>query len=190
MISQVEVQGRGLSWPESFRQAVAELDVTMCELAKLIGDDISAVSLRQWYCGRSRPRKNKSREALKAFFGWSDVELPPRNPNPCNCGLMPGDFPNHRDLSMMDLLHFCGSRREKYYGPAAKSENASGLIASHTSRIAIEESLHQQLKRASAAEGHPASRADVMAANLIDKYRGSLDKLANWLRHREQGACV
>lgn len=186
MIAADGVYGRGKPWPESFRQAVAELDVPMAELARRIGSGLGAGTMRQWYSGRSRPRKHKSRGALKAFFGWSDAELPPRNIRCCDGKLMPDDFPNQRDLSMMDLLYFCGSRRAGYRGPAANSGNGSEMIASHISRVAGEADLHRNLKRDIAARGHPATRADVMAANLIDRFRGRLDPLRNWLVRREQ----
>ena len=189
MIATVGVYGRGMPWPESFRQAVAQMDIPLYELARRIGWGLRADTMRLWYTERSKPRRHKSREALKAFFGWGDDELPPRTLRGCAKRLVPGDFPNQRDMNMMDMLHFCGSLRKDYIGPAANSDNAADLIESHTGRIEIEAGLHRHLKRALAARGHPAAHADVMAANLIDRYRGRLDPLRNWLARREQGGC-
>lgn len=192
MIATARAFGKNKPWPQSFRDAVDDVGVSLPELARQIGGGTRADTVRLWYCGRSRPRKQKSREALKAFFGWSEVELPPRRiSDGDNWRRLPPDYPNERDLQIMELLSFCGASRTGFRGSAEKSQDPDELIARHQRRLETESELHKRLTRVLAEMDHPRGQhLDVLAANLVDQYRGRLEQLDCWVARREEKVCV
>lgn len=129
MIRTLSHPGAGLPWPRSLMWAMAEVGLTDDELAAAVG--ISASSLRRYRRGRVPSARNAAR--LRAFFGWSDDEVPPR------VGVrhgLPRGYPNAADHTVRRLLRGVAAAIWDDVSPSRRYPGHRERLRAHRRRLA------------------------------------------------------
>ena len=192
MIATRRSYGKGLAWPESLRQAYRDWRAdggTMYSFAGHIGTD--AASIRGWIKGQ--PGQTRRSAWLKAhkLFGWSDEGLP-LNIDGSRSGHVPADYPNARDIAMMDALMELGASKHERFVHERNSALVENLverdarIRHHRERVGVLMVMSERLVRRFRRAGYLVWESEEFVGEVFAEFGDDPARIRSFIKRLEK----